>query len=62
MKKTHKKYSESKDSKQKARIALVIDSENWAFHNYARQISRHLSDEYDFQIFASANYENPALL
>ncbi|MGI8470118.1 MAG: glycosyltransferase family 2 protein, partial [Pyrinomonadaceae bacterium] len=51
-----------KSATERARVALVIDSENWAFHNYARQISRHLSDEYDFQIFASANYENPALL
>ena len=32
------------------RIALVIDTDNWAFGNIASQLNRHLSDRYSFKI------------
>lgn len=32
------------------RIALVIDTDNWAFGNIASQLTRHLSDRYSFKI------------
>jgi glycosyltransferase involved in cell wall biosynthesis len=32
------------------RIALVVDADNWAFANIARQIEKHLSDRYVFEI------------
>ena len=31
-------------------IALVVDSEDWAFANISRQVRRYLSDEFDFTI------------
>ncbi|MBR0672665.1 glycosyltransferase family 4 protein [Neoroseomonas soli] len=34
----------------KPRIALVIDTDGWAFANISRQICRHLGDRYDFDI------------
>jgi len=39
------------------KIALIADVENWAFHNYARQIKKNLSGSYDFKIFFHSNYE-----
>lgn len=36
--------------KRKPRIALIIDSEYWAFANIARQVVRYLSHKYDFVI------------
>lgn len=38
------------------RIALIADVPNWAFHNIAKQIVKHLSDSYDFQIFFHGHY------
>jgi len=35
---------------KKPRIALVTDTENWAFANISRQIMRHLGDKYDFDM------------
>lgn len=32
------------------KIALVVDSEDWAFANISRQVRRYLSDEFDFTI------------
>jgi glycosyltransferase involved in cell wall biosynthesis len=39
------------------RIALIVDVENWAYHNYAKQISKNLSHSYDFKIFFQADYQ-----
>lgn len=53
------------DKNKKAKlpkIALVIDHENWAFHNYSRQISKQLESIYDFRIVVATNYKNTALL
>ena len=38
------------------KVALIVDVENWAFHNYAKQISLNLKDKYDFKIFFYAGY------
>lgn len=35
---------------RKPRILLLVDYYEWAFHNTARAIVRHLSDEFDFRI------------
>ena len=35
---------------KKPRIALVPDTDNWAFANISKQIVRHLGDKYDFSI------------
>ncbi|MET1117194.1 MAG: glycosyltransferase [Comamonas sp.] len=32
----------------KTKIALIIDTDNWAFGNIARQLENHLSDRFDF--------------
>lgn len=42
----------------KPKIALVIDSESWAFANIARQIVERLDDEFDFRIIPSAVIDN----
>lgn len=34
----------------KKKIALVIDTDNWAFGNIARQLQRYLSEQFDFVI------------
>jgi glycosyltransferase involved in cell wall biosynthesis len=38
------------------RIALIADVPNWAFHNISKQIVKHLSGKYDFQIFFYGDY------
>jgi len=40
-------------SPRKPRIALVVDMENWAFANIARQIEKHLGDRYEFEIIST---------
>ena len=44
------------------KIALIADVENWAFHNYAKQIVKNLSEFYDFEIFFHDNYKDIELL
>lgn len=38
---------------RKLKIALVIDSENWAFGNIARMLIKHLGERYDFTVIAT---------
>lgn len=33
------------------RIALITDTNDWAFANISRQLKRHLSDRYEFEVF-----------
>ncbi|MFY0477661.1 glycosyltransferase [Achromobacter marplatensis] len=42
----------------KPRIALVIDTDNWAFGNIARQLKLHLSHRFDFKIIPSEVLEH----
>ncbi|MDM3318227.1 glycosyltransferase [Citrobacter sp. Ce006] len=42
----------------KPRIALIIDTENWAFSNIANQIVNYLSDSYDFTIIPTEIVDN----
>ncbi|GJD86285.1 GTP 3',8-cyclase [Methylobacterium haplocladii] len=35
------------------RIALVVDMENWAYANIARQLTKHLGHRYDFEILST---------
>jgi glycosyltransferase involved in cell wall biosynthesis/GT2 family glycosyltransferase len=39
---------------QKSRIALVVDRDNWAFANIARQVEKHLGDRFEFTIISTA--------
>ncbi len=50
--------SQSENTNKLPRIALIADVENWAYHNYAKQISRNLSYSYDFQIFFQSDYQD----
>jgi GT2 family glycosyltransferase len=43
------------------KVALIIDVENWAFDNIARQLRRHLAGSFAFETF-SANTVQPAAL
>lgn len=38
---------------QKKKIALIIDTDNWAFANIANRISQYLKNDYDFKIIPS---------
>ncbi len=40
------------------KIALIADVQNWAYHNYAKQIQKTLSHSYDFQIFFQSDYQD----
>lgn len=40
------------------KIALIVDSDNWAFANIARQIVKHLGHRYDFQIIPTEVVDN----
>ena len=44
----------------KPKIALIVDSDNWAFANIARQIVKHLGHRYDFQIIPTEVVDNIA--
>lgn len=35
---------------KKTKIALIIDTDNWAFGNIARQLERYLKDQFDFVV------------
>jgi MoaA/NifB/PqqE/SkfB family radical SAM enzyme/GT2 family glycosyltransferase len=37
------------------RIALVTDTDNWAFANIANQLKRHLGDRFDFEVISLVN-------
>ncbi|ENK4556157.1 glycosyltransferase [Escherichia coli] len=45
-------------SVSKPKIALIIDTENWAFSNIANQIVNYLSDSYDFTIIPTEIVDN----
>jgi glycosyltransferase involved in cell wall biosynthesis/GT2 family glycosyltransferase len=38
------------DVNKKPNIALILDTDNWAFGNIARQILKHCSDQFDFKV------------
>lgn len=42
----------------KPNIALIIDSESWAFANIANQLVRHLGDRYEFRIIPAEVIDN----
>lgn len=39
---------------RRPRVALIIDAENWAFAQIARQLSRHLSHEFEFRVIPAS--------
>ncbi|MDY0309336.1 MAG: glycosyltransferase family 4 protein [Castellaniella sp.] len=43
---------------ERPRIALIVDSESWAFANIARQIMHHLEPDYRFQVIPAAVIDN----
>lgn len=45
----------SSEVARKPRIGLVTDTNNWAFANIARQITKNLSDRFDFETIALSN-------
>lgn len=42
----------------KKKIALVVDTDNWAFANIAKNVSKYLMGEYDFKIIPIVNLDN----
>lgn len=42
---------------ERAKIALVVDSRNWAFDHIARQIQTRLSEKYDFTIIYTGDFK-----
>lgn len=40
-------------SAKRPRIALIVDSPDWAFANIARQVSARLSDEFEFEVIST---------
>lgn len=42
----------------KKKIALVVDSDNWAYANIARNISKNLKEYYDFKIIPSLYFDD----
>ena len=44
--------------KAKKKIALVVDADNWAFANIARNVSKNLSNKYDFKIIPLSYLDN----
>ena len=44
--------------KKKKKIALVVDADNWAFANIAKNVSKNLVDKYDFKIIPIVNLDN----
>lgn len=49
--------AQSTEIRERKRIALVVDSETWAYANISRQISRSLID-YDIEIIAHTRFDN----
>jgi hypothetical protein len=47
---------------QRPRITLVADVVDWALSNVARQLVKHLSDEFDFEVLTSCDIERPSLI
>lgn len=43
---------------KKKKIALVVDTDNWAFANIAKNVSKNLSKIYDFKIIPIVNLDN----
>ncbi|RIJ34023.1 glycosyltransferase [Pontibacter oryzae] len=41
---------------EKPKVALVVDAQNWAFHNIAKNIVKELSAKYDFEILFQSSY------
>lgn len=41
--------------RRKPRVALIVDAQNWAFHNIARQLQRHLDSRFEFTILSVAD-------
>lgn len=49
----------------KKKIALIVDADDWAFANIARNVSKNLTEYYDFKIIPTQYFEDniiPALL
>lgn len=40
------------------KITLVVDKRNWAFHNIANNIVKHLSDKFEFELIFSEDYND----
>ena len=49
---------EEAHEKSKIKIALIIDVEDWAFANIARQLQNYLSDEFDFFVIPTTVIDN----
>lgn len=47
---------------RRPRVALIVDSDSWALANIAREIIKHVSDEFEFDLLTSRDVEQPMLL
>jgi glycosyltransferase involved in cell wall biosynthesis len=45
-----------KFKRSKKRVALIVDIQDWAFHNIAKNIEANLGDKYDFTIYFQADF------
>ena len=41
---------------KKAKVALIVDVKDWAFHNISKNVVKYLSDKYEFEILFSSDY------
>ena len=49
---------EEEKSSGKKKIAIVYDTDGWAFHNIAKEIQKNLSDEYDIDIIPKSVFNH----
>jgi GT2 family glycosyltransferase len=56
--KTAKKYTSRIELKGNNHLILVIDKRNWAFHNIANNIEKHLSHKFKIELIFSEDYQN----
>lgn len=56
---TNKVPTDSAVAQTRPKIALVIDVDNWAFGNIARQLCRYLSDRFEFIVIPIGIVANP---
>lgn len=56
--------STSKDHQgtSKPRVALIVDTNSWALANIANEITKYVSDEFEFDVLSYQDIEQPTLL
>lgn len=47
-----------KEKEKKKKVALLIDGRNWAFHNIAKNVMKHLGHKYELKEYFHSDYTN----